>query len=187
MAITLTRCQTKAGSYARLYSRTECGCGTTLLAFGRLVEKQRGGKHSLFKVVTRVRPLARQYLTLGVLIIGLASGESRAACRYPVPDGAESRPSAANLVGTVVAIGRHRIDLKTRAGLVRRIRPPHSDRYYTAFGGDDRIAKLKTGSVARAWFLGCKEPKAGVTPEVVYLEVYSNDPKDHPSPEYWKE
>lgn len=112
-------------------------------------------------------------------------GQAQASCRYPLADGGEAEPTAPNVVGTVVKVESSRITLRTRAGHVK-IETPSSGVYYTAFGGDDRIEKLKEGLVARAWFVGCKAQKNRPTPQVAYLEVYSNDPSDHPPASYWK-
>lgn len=113
--------------------------------------------------------------------VGLAHG----SCRYPLADGGEAKPNAPNVVGTVVKIEANRITLHTKAGNVS-IGIPSSGVYYTAFGGDDRVDKLKEGLVARAWYEGCKAQKDRPTPQVAYLEVYSNDPNDRPPASYWK-
>ncbi|CAN7207968.1 hypothetical protein LJR161_000605 [Variovorax paradoxus] len=124
-----------------------------------------------------------------LLAIAFASaiwvGHAHASCRYPLADGGEAAPTAPNVVGTVVKVESTRITLRTRAGHVK-IGTPSSGVYYTAFGGDDPIEKLKEGLVARAWFVGCKAQKDRPTPKVAYLEVYSNDPNDHPPASYWE-
>jgi len=89
------------------------------------------------------------------------------------------------VIGKVMVVTHSQIELQTKTGRTR-IGLPLSGVYYTAFGGDDRVDKLKIGLVARAWYVGCKVPKDGVTPQVAYLEVYSNDPDDQPPPSYWK-
>jgi hypothetical protein len=112
-------------------------------------------------------------------------GQAHASCRYPLADGGEEEPTVPNVVGTVAKIEANRITLHTKNGTVR-IAIPSSGVYYTSFGGDDRVDKLKTGLVARAWYTGCKAQKHRQTPQVAYLEVYSNDPNDLPPASYWK-
>ena len=113
------------------------------------------------------------------------SFESQAACTLPWPDTYRPGTSNPNVVGRVIAVSNSQIELHTRHGR-QRIELPQSGVYYTAFGGDDRVDKLKLGLVARAWYVGCKLPKRGATPQAAYLEVYSNDPDDRPPPSYWK-
>lgn len=110
---------------------------------------------------------------------------SQAACTLPWPDTYRPGTSNPNVVGKVIAVSNSEIELQTRTGRAR-IGLPRSGVYYTAFGGDDRTDKLKSGLVVRAWYVGCKIPKSGVTPQAAYLEVYSNDPDDRPPPSYWK-
>ena len=110
---------------------------------------------------------------------------SKAACTLPWPDTYRRGTSNPNVVGKVIALSNSQIELRTKHGR-QRIDLPRSGVYYTAFGGDDRVDKLKLGLVARVWYVGCKNPKRRVTPRAAYMEVYSNDPNDRPPPSYWR-
>ncbi|VWX58322.1 exported hypothetical protein [Burkholderiales bacterium 8X] len=110
---------------------------------------------------------------------------SSATCTLPWPDTFRPGTSNPNVVGRVIAMNSLQIELQTKKGR-QRIGLPQTGVYYTAFGGDDRVERLKLGVVARAWYVDCRVPENGATPRAAYLEVYSNDPRDQPPPKYWK-
>ncbi|MDM0114625.1 hypothetical protein QTI66_20910 [Variovorax sp. J22R133] len=123
---------------------------------------------------------------LALIVIFTMAMIANAACRLPAPDGGVTNPSPPNLVGTITASKISTITLKTSSGQIKRVRPPQSGVYYTAFGGDDKINSLRKGLVARVWFVDCRASTEGVLPTAKYLEVYSNDPLDRPPADYWQ-
>lgn len=66
------------------------------------------------------------------------------------------------------------------------MKPPKSGVYFSAFGGDEKIDRLRAGLAAKVWFVNCRETRERALPVVGYFEVYSNDPKDRPPAEYWR-
>ena len=109
-----------------------------------------------------------------------AVGAPSAKCTLPVPDGGETRPTAPNIQGVIVAANGQEVMLRqAKTGRLVAIRLPEKPEIYTVFGGDAGVNELQPGQTAWVWFVACKWPPTG-KPTSAYFQIYSANPSDKP-------
>jgi hypothetical protein len=127
-----------------------------------------------------MRALSSHHL-LSVLLAVLAyANASEAACRLPIPDGGDERPSTPNLHGRITAVSGSDVFIRhAKTGRSVRVRLPEAPEIYSAFGGDVPLSDLASGQTVWVWFTDCKWPKKS-QPSSAYFQIYSKDPNDRP-------
>lgn len=123
------------------------------------------------------------HLAAGAIVLFVcltATERSLAGCVLPVPDGADAKPSPANLHGRITRIENDEVVIaQAKTGKIVRVLLPTNSKVFTAFGGDASPSELILGQTVWVWFLGCKWPSTAPATSA-YFQVYSMDPNDRP-------
>jgi len=100
-------------------------------------------------------------------------------CIFPEPDGGNANvASQANIHGKITRVTHSMIivsDKFTHQETI--INYNKKTQFYTVFGGDGPLSKLKVGLESWVWFVNCKKP-IKKTPIAKMIFVFSIDPND---------
>jgi hypothetical protein len=122
----------------------------------------------------------RLLLAALLAVASLQAASATRACRLPVPDGGEQRPSPHNLQGEIAAVnGRSTSIRQEKTNRTVEVEVDPGDSIYTAFGGNATVSELTKGQVVWVWYKDCKQPLTG-KPVSAYFRIYSTEPKDRP-------
>ena len=99
-----------------------------------------------------------------------------AACVLPIPDGGDTEPSPASLVGVITRVATAGLVVRTANGALTRVSLRDETGIWTVYGGPIEDAELRPGQHALIWFQQCAQPEQGKAVAAV-VEVCSLAPE----------